>query len=254
MRQVTVLGSCGAFPEPGRACSGFAVDWDGYRLVLDLGYATLPRLLAHWPDGAVDAVAITHEHPDHCVDLHGLFRMRLYGSPGEPRVPLYCPPGVLDRLEGLEPDADLTAVFDVHPLPGSYQVGPFELTGLPLPHFVPNAGIRLQADEIVLAYSGDTGPDPLLAELGRDTDLFILEATDWERETRRPTRNLMTSTEAGHWAQRAGARRLMLTHFWPGNNRAASVAAASAEFDGDVLAAEEDLIVRLGQPATTTYH
>lgn len=62
MRQVTVLGSCGAFPEPGRACSGFAVDWDGYRLVMDLGYATLPRLLAHWPDGVLDAVAITHEH------------------------------------------------------------------------------------------------------------------------------------------------------------------------------------------------
>jgi ribonuclease BN (tRNA processing enzyme) len=43
MRQLTVLGSCGAFPKPGRACTGFAVDWDGYRLVLDLGYATLPR-------------------------------------------------------------------------------------------------------------------------------------------------------------------------------------------------------------------
>src|SRR6202012_1556923 len=54
-RQLTVLGSCGAFPEPGRACSGFAIDWDGYRLVLDLGYATLPRLLAHWPHGTVDA-------------------------------------------------------------------------------------------------------------------------------------------------------------------------------------------------------
>jgi ribonuclease BN (tRNA processing enzyme) len=79
MRQVTVLGSCGAFPEPDRACSGFAVDWDGYRLALDLGYATLPRLLAHWPDGVLDAVAITHEHPDHCIDLHGLFRMRFYG-------------------------------------------------------------------------------------------------------------------------------------------------------------------------------
>ena len=104
MRQVTVLGTCGAFPEPGRACSGFAVDWDGYRLVLDLGYATLARLLAHWPDGAVDAVAITHEHPDHCVDLHGLFRMRFYGGSGGPRLPLYCPPGVLNRLAGLEPD------------------------------------------------------------------------------------------------------------------------------------------------------
>jgi ribonuclease BN (tRNA processing enzyme) len=246
MRHVTVLGSCGAFPEPGRACSGFAVDWDGYRLVLDLGYSTLPRLLAHWADGAVDAVVITHEHPDHCIDLHGLFRIRLYGGFGESRLPLYCPPGVLDRLSGLEPDVDLHAVFDVHPLPGAHRVGPFELTALPLPHFVPNVGVRLQAGEITLAYTGDTGPDPLLAELGSDADLFIVEATDRDGETRRPARNLMTSAEAGYWARRAGARRLMLTHFWPGNDRAASVAAARAEFDGDVLAAEEDLVVVLG--------
>jgi ribonuclease BN (tRNA processing enzyme) len=57
---------------------------------------------------------------------------------------------------------------------------------------------------------------------------------------------LMTSAEAGRWARRAGARRLLLTHFWPGNDRAASVAAASAEFGGEVLAAGQDLIVRLG--------
>ena len=241
-----MLGSCGAFPEPGRACSGFAVDWDGFRLVLDLGYGTFPRLLAHWADGAVDAVAVTHEHPDHCVDLHGLFRMRFYGGAGGPRLPLYCPPGVLDRLQGLEPDADLTTVFELHPLPGTYRVGPFELTGQPLPHFVPNAGIRLRSDGIALAYTGDTGPDPVLAELGRDADLFIVEATDRDGETRRPARNLMTSAEAGHWARRAGARRLMLTHFWPGHDRAASVAAASAEFGGAVLAAEEDIVVELG--------
>ncbi|MEV1158087.1 MBL fold metallo-hydrolase [Micromonospora chokoriensis] len=248
MRQVTVLGSCGAFPEPGRACSGFAVDWDGYRLVLDLGYATLPRLLAHWPDGALDAVVITHEHPDHCIDLHGLFRMRLYGDPGGPLLPLYCPPGVLERLSGLEPDVDLHAVFDVHLLPGNYRVGPFDLTGLSLPHYVPNAGIRLEADGIAVAYSGDTGPTPVLAELGRDADLFIVEATDRDGETNRPTRHLMTSIEAGSWARRARARRLMLTHFWPGNDRAASVAAAQMEFDGAVLAAEEDLTVVLGAP------
>jgi ribonuclease BN (tRNA processing enzyme) len=241
-----VLGGCGAFPEPGRACSGFAVDWDGYRLVLDLGYATLPRLLAHWPDGAVDAVAITHEHPDHCVDLHGLFRMRLYGTPARPRLPLYCPPGVLERLAGLEPDVDLTAVFDLHPLPGAYQAGPFALTGVPLPHSVPNAGIRLQVGTTILAYTGDTGPDPALAELGRDADLFIVEATDLDGETRRTVRNLMTSAEAGRLGRLAEARRLMITHFWPGNDRAAARAAASAEFGGDVLAAEEGLTVRLG--------
>ncbi|MFF3663952.1 MBL fold metallo-hydrolase [Microtetraspora malaysiensis] len=248
MRQVSVLGSCGAFPEPGRACSGFAVDWDGYRLVLDLGYATLPRLLAHWPDGAMDAVVITHEHPDHCIDLHGLFRMRFYGDAGAPKLPLYCPPGVLDRIGGLEPDVDLHTVFDVHPLPGSYRLGPFDLKGLSLPHYVLNAGIRLEAGGVALAYSGDTGPTPVLAELGRDADLFIVEATDRDGETSRPTRNLLTSIEAGYWARRAGARRLMLTHFWPGNDRGASVAAAQQAFDGTVLAAEEDLKVTIGTP------
>lgn len=245
---MTVLGSCGAYPEPGRACSGFVVDWDGYHLVLDLGYGTLPRLLTLWPDAAVDAVVITHEHPDHCVDLHGLFRTRFYGGASGSRLPLYCPPGVLDRLQGLEPDADLTAVFDVHPLPGTYRAGPWELTGLPLPHFVPSAGIRLRAGDVTLAYTGDTGPDPLLAELGRDAGLFIVEATDRDGETQRAARNLLTSAEAGRWARRAGARRLMLTHFWPGNDRAAAMAAAAAEFGQPVLAAGEGMVVALGRP------
>ncbi|SFS86435.1 MBL fold metallo-hydrolase [Saccharopolyspora flava] len=236
-RSVTVLGSCGAFPEAGRACSGFAVDWDGFRLVLDLGYGTLPRLFGHWPDGRVDAVVITHEHPDHCVDLHALFRARFYT--GGPRLPLHCPPGVLERLGGLEPDVDLRDVFDVHPLPGTHRVGPFELTGLALPHFVPNAGVRLRAGDRVLAYTGDTGPDPALADLGRDADLFIVDATD------RPgsSRGLLTAREAGAWARRAGARRLMLTHFWPGNDRNAALAAARSEFDGETFAAEEGLVV-----------
>ncbi|PRY40442.1 MBL fold metallo-hydrolase [Umezawaea tangerina] len=241
-RRLTVLGGCGAFPEPGRACSGFLVDWDGFRVVLDLGYATLPRLLAHCPDGAVDAVVVTHEHPDHCVDLHGLFRVRFYGPPG-PRIPLYCTPGVLTRLSALEPEVDLRTAFDVHDLTRTaiHHLGPFTLTALPLPHHVPAVGVRLQAGPTAIAYTGDTGPDPLLAELGRDADLYIVEATDRPGEESQPTRNLLTSTEAGHWATRANARKLMLTHFWPGNDRQAAVDAARSVFPGEVLTAEEDL-------------
>ncbi|WP_344965835.1 MBL fold metallo-hydrolase, partial [Crossiella cryophila] len=227
---------------------GFLVEWDGFRLVLDLGYATLPRLLTHCPDAAVDAVVITHEHPDHCIDLHGLFRIRLYGGGADRKIPLYCTPGVLARLGALEPEVELSAVFDVHELPGAYQVGPFELSGVLLPHYVPNVGVRLQAGRIALAYTGDTGPDPRLAELGRDADLYIVEATDREGELEQRRRNLLASEEAGQWAARAGARRLMLTHFWPGNSRARSVSAARSFFDGEVLTAEEDLVVPLGTP------
>jgi ribonuclease BN (tRNA processing enzyme) len=73
--RLTVLGSCGAWPEPGRACSGFLVEHDGYRVAIDLGFGTMPRLGAHGPP---DAVVITHEHPDHCADLNALYRQRLF--------------------------------------------------------------------------------------------------------------------------------------------------------------------------------
>ena len=53
MRSLTVLGSCGAWPEPGRACAGFLLEYDGYKIVLDLGYAALPQLLKHCPAGAL---------------------------------------------------------------------------------------------------------------------------------------------------------------------------------------------------------
>jgi len=242
---LTVLGGTGGYPEPGQACSGFLIDWDGFRVVLDLGYATLPRLLAYVPDGGVDAVVITHEHPDHCIDLHGLFRIRRFGGPAAHRLPLYCPAGVLARLEGLEPDVELQSVFDVHGLPGSYQLGPFALSCMELPHFVQNVGIRLDTQTAAIAYTGDTGPDPLLAELGRDVDLYIVDATDWPGESDKPVRNLLTAEEAGRWAARAGAARLLLTHFWPGNDRQAAILAAQEAFGGEVLAAEEDLQIPL---------
>jgi ribonuclease BN (tRNA processing enzyme) len=43
--RLTVLGGCGAWPGAGQACSGYLVEHDGFRLLVDLGFATVPRLL-----------------------------------------------------------------------------------------------------------------------------------------------------------------------------------------------------------------
>lgn len=251
-----VLGSCGAWPEPGRACSGFVLERDGFRLVLDLGYGTLPRLLAHLgsvvADG-VDAVVVTHAHPDHMLDLHGLFRARWFGRRSAPPVPLFSPEQVVTRLEGLEEDDEraVRTVFDWHPLPAEpYTVGPFRLFSTSLPHWVPNAGVRVEAPGLTVAYTGDTGPDAALAELGRDADLYVVEATDRHQQTDVPASSSgrsmhLTSTQAGTAARDAGAARLLLTHFWPGNDRKRSHADAVAVFDGEVLLADEGLEVSL---------
>ncbi|HYQ67450.1 MBL fold metallo-hydrolase [Actinophytocola sp.] len=240
--RITVLGSCAAWPEPGRACAGFLVEHAGFRVVLDLGFGTLPRLLALCPNGAVDAVVITHAHSDHCVDLNGLLRVRHYGELSFDRIPLLCAPGVASLVDGLEPSPRLTELFDVVELPGTHKVGPFEVLGLALPHHVPNVGVRLTTTRHrTMAYTGDTGPSPALAELGRRADLYIMDAT-LQGE---PEEHLLSAEAAGHWAREADARRLMLTHFWPGNDRGVSLRQAATTYAGEILAAEEGLVVEL---------
>lgn len=253
--RVVVLGSCGAWPEPGRACSGFLLEHDGFRVALDLGYGTLSRLLAllgSTTAAGLDAVVVTHDHPDHVVDLHGLFRARLYDGQQLPRISLYAPEAVLERIAGLEDgERSLTGrVFAWHPLPaGGYDLGPFRLESWSLPHYVPNAGVRLSTPELIVAYTGDTGPDPALAEIGRDAELFIVDATDryqhaGEPPDAQPPMNL-TAREAGEAATAAGAHKLMLTHFWPGNDRDRSRAAAAEAFSGEILIADEGAVIDL---------
>lgn len=251
---LTVLGSCGAWPEPGRACSGFVLEHDGYRVVLDLGYGAAGRLfeLLGASDGrGVDAVVISHRHPDHAVDLHALFRARWFGARGEAPLPVYAADGVREVVLALEdgrPDA-VDTVFTWRRLPGAYDVGPLRLTSYGLPHWVPNAGVRLECDRFVLAYSGDTGPCDELTSLARGADLFVCEASDRQQRDDVPpapeTGLHLDARAAAAAAVATGARRLLLTHFWPGNDRELSRRRASQVYDGPIELADEGLVLTL---------
>ncbi|MCX4745790.1 MBL fold metallo-hydrolase [Kitasatospora sp. NBC_01287] len=245
MRRLSVLGTCGAWPEAGRGASGFLLEYDGFRVVLDLGYATVPRLLERCAAVEVDAVVITHEHPDHCADLSALGRALYYGERRGSPMPLYCTPGVIGRVQAMEPSEDLLSVFAPHSLPADHQIGPFRLESDLLPHYVPHAGIRLTAPGLAVAYSGDAGPGPALDRLAAGVDLFIAGATLQGEPAEGADHLLMSATEAGSWAARTGAQRLLLTHFWPGSDRERSIAEARAAFAGEVTAADEGLTLAL---------
>lgn len=253
--RLVVLGSCGAWPEPGRACSGYLLEHDGFRVVLDLGYGTLGRLLevlGSRTGAGVDAVIVTHKHPDHLVDLHGLFRARWFGL--EERLPLYAPDGVVQQLQHLEVDdpSTITDAFAWHELPAdeAIDIGPWTLRSWALPHYVTTTGVRLDAEGISVAYTGDTGPDPRLVDLARGVDLLVAEASDRFRQADRPPsvpgqRLHLSARDAGEVAHAAGTGRLLLTHFWPGNDREASRADAAAAYEGEILLADEGMSIPL---------
>ena len=245
--QLTVLGGCGAWPTAEQACSGYLVDYAGFRLLVDPGYATLPRLLRHSTVDAVDAVLISHGHPDHCADLNPLLRARGLSDDPPPPLPVYAPHGAVDAVLALDKPAMLAGAYRLHEFtPGDrFDIGPYTTDTWLLPHFVPNAGLRLTTPGAVLAYTGDTGPSPEIARLARDADLFLSEATYVHQVPTGDAPYLLTARLAGQYAHQAGAARLMLTHLWPGTNPEAAQAAAAETFEPPIALATPGLITRL---------
>jgi hypothetical protein len=137
--RLTVLGSCGAWPEAGQACSGYLVEHDEFRLLVDLGYAIVPRLLERVTAGQVDAVLISHGHPDHCADLNPLLRARALRADPSPSLPVYALPGALDAVLALDRPGMLAGAYVLHEFTAGsrLEIGPFRVQTRLLPHRAP---------------------------------------------------------------------------------------------------------------------
>jgi ribonuclease BN (tRNA processing enzyme) len=245
--RLTVLGGCGAWPAAGQACSGYLVEHDRFRLLVDPGYAILPRLLERMAAEDVDAVLLSHGHADHCADLHPLLRARALGGASPPALPVHALPGAAGAVLALDRPGMLDHAYARREFSAGdrFEVGPFEVATWPLPHSVPNAGLRLTAAGRVLAYTGDTGPSPYVAELARGADLFLAEASYPERVPAEVAGHLSSALQAGEHASRAGARRLLLTHLLPGTDPDATAGAARRAYQGEIATASGGLTVHL---------
>lgn len=229
---LTVLGCDGSWPGPGGAGSGYLVATDRTRLLIDAGPGTFAVLQRHLDVAALDAVVISHHHPDHWSDLmmmdsharHSLHRQGL---------PVYAPTRVAERA-GLAGSPS----FDWRGVTGgdSIVVGGLGLSFRQTDHTLETLAVRIDGDVSALGYSADTGPGWPLADLGTGLDLVLCEAT-YTREHEGTARH-MSGRQAGEQARKARARRLVLTHRWPTIEASAVAAEAEKTFEGRVEQAE----------------
>lgn len=218
--KLTVVGSSPAWPNPGGAQSGYLLEEDGRRLLLDCGAGVLAKLreLEDWP--RVDAIAITHFHLDHWGDLVPWVWAHFVGPAQEAAQPeLWLPPGGRSHLAALGERLGQRKMFErafrVHEFEEGrpFTAAGFEVDPRRVLHYDLLAfGFRVSANGMVLAYSGDSGPSKELAELARDADLFVCEATLERPNPEGGTRGHLAADEAEEAFLASGAKRLLLTH------------------------------------------
>ncbi|MDO5738897.1 MAG: MBL fold metallo-hydrolase [Ornithinimicrobium sp.] len=247
---LTIVGCTGSLPGPDSPASCYLVtaEQEGrrWRVVLDLGSGAFGALQRHTDPLAVDAVVLSHLHPDHCLDLTAMRVWRGHGPvPATSDLLVHAPAGAAERLAraygvaGSEPLKGMAFVDLVDTVP--FTVGPLRITPFAVRHPVPAFGLRVEADGRVLAYTGDTDSCPGLLPLMSEADLVLSEASFVEGRDRARGIHL-SARRAAEAAVQAGARRLMLTHLPPWNDPQVCRAEAAQVWSGEVELARPGLV------------
>src|SRR5690606_32602695 len=221
---LTVLGRSGPYPEAGGACSGYLVTAGGTRVLVDCGNGITGNLLQVCSLAELDAIVLSHLHPDHVSDLYvlryGLHYQLMTGVGTKGPIPVYAPREPAEEFHRLAypQSLDVQGYWvdggqegDVH-----LTIGDLRFTFAPTRHAIPCFAMAIAAGGRKLVYSADTGLSPEVEELARGAHLFLCEANMVKGQEEAAARvGHLTGEQAARMAADAGVERLVLTHLLP---------------------------------------
>lgn len=184
-----------------RPCSAM-IESEGTRVLIDAG---LMDLHERFEPGSLDAIVLTHYHPDH---VQGLFHLR-WGT-GQP-IRVYGPPDS-EGCADLFKHPGVLAFEAVHKFE-TFTVGALQLTPLPLVHSKPTLGYAIEGTQGQrFAYLTDTlGLPPKSADFLRAWGDFDM-AIDCSYPPHPAPKNHNDWDAAHRCAVESGARTTWLTH------------------------------------------
>jgi ribonuclease Z len=220
MPTLHLLGTGAALSSGDRTTTMLAIEGDHSNLVVDCGGDVIQRLLAGGVSlDRIDALILTHEHPDH-VSGFPLFMERIWLAKRRRPIPVYGPKPALEQARRIFEAFD-TSGWKGMPEIEWHEVAleegtevlendQWRVTAAPGNHSVPVIGIRVEDARQggTVAYSADTERSDAIARLAHGADILVHEASGgFSGHT--------SVQDAAHVAVQAGAGRLILVHLPP---------------------------------------
>jgi ribonuclease BN (tRNA processing enzyme) len=238
---LTIVGCAAAWTRrPGGASSCYLVELGDRAIALDFGQGAFAALGAICDPATLDAVLISHLHPDHMIDVVPLRLYLRYGHVPPGHVDIRGPAALGARIDGLTDEPGFLGALAAEPIqPGEMTIGPFAIEVARVSHTDSSHAFRVapadRPDAAGVVYSGDCGVASDLLPLVRGGDLLLCEASFGVGPKPVGTGHL-TAIEAATVARDGRASRLILTHILDQVDREAALAAAAIVFPNVQLA------------------
>ncbi len=250
--ELTILGSGTIVVSLTRWSPAYLLRACGKTILIDLGPGALRRMVEAGSGILdIDAICLSHFHPDHVADFVPLVFASKYavGSCRARDLTVIAPPGFGEFYAGLiEVFGDWIVPeayrLDIREADGSIvDLGACCVTTVSVNHSPESIAYRFEGEGASLVYSGDTDWSDGLVTLARGADLLLLECS-FPDDMKVPGH--LTPSEAGRLARDARVSHLVLTHLYPPVENVDIVSIAGASFTGRITVAEDLMVIPVG--------
>ncbi len=241
--KLIILGSGTCVPSLKRNAPGYYLEAEGCNVLVDCGSGTLLQLeRAGKSYKDIDAVFITHRHPDHFADLMPLIHA-LIATPGLNRKKelfIIAPDGFkeyYDRAIGSVIGKFLQ--FPVRHIKAEDKLdfGPFNVFTSKTVHSADSIAYRFEHKDRCIVFTGDADYDQGIIALSENADLLV---ADCSFPDALKVKGHLSSNECGLIAQKARVKKLLLSHLYPAEiPESERVKESKDAFNGVVLLAED---------------
>ncbi len=247
--KLIVLGSGTCVPSLKRNAPGYYLEAKDCKILIDCGSGTLLQLeRAGKSYKNIDAVFITHKHPDHFADLMPLIHALRATPKFKRRKDLFLVgPGGFSEYY----DKAIVSVmgrprdFSIHiiEIEDKLDLEPFHVFSTKTVHSEDSIAYRFEEEGKSVIITGDADYDQGIIELSKNADLLIIDCSFPDSMK---TQGHLSSKECGLVAKKAGVKRLLLSHLYPADIPDIDRVKECREiFKGDVSLAEDIMEIEI---------